>query len=1118
MQILLSAASAEFETYRGALEGHLTAHGRSVVIQEGFVASGTPTLDKLARYVAECDVVVHLIGDLAGAMARDRSIEALLAACPDIGARFPVLQAFLAPGGPSLSYTQWEAWLALYYGKRVFVAAPVAKAPRGPRHAPPSDADRASQAAHRARLASQECHVEIEFESVELLAIALHKALAAEPMGAAKPCDIPPAAGHFVGRADALSDLVKRLRAGRDAAVVGSAGFGKTALAAAALRRIVGDGGERIANSPWPDGLVLLDLYVHRGQAEAAWHALANRVEGVEFLRDRSGRDRAMEALRDRRLLVVVEGAEQADGLEGRVLLADLQQPLGNRVRWLILTRLLKQADPARRVWLQDRLSDEEAGELLDELTRISPLPSDVRNPLLELLQGHPLALTWAGGLMARGDEDPHWLLREWQAGQLPSLADPTQDRHTLAWLFDRSVSRLDDGERDVLSVAARLAPTPVPLPAFVAALGREEITLRAGLRGLVQHGLMRFTGEAGQVAHWQFAHVLAYGHARERCLASPGVPLELASWLMQTLQVGLGRTGARPDAEHVAACLEHAGALLKADAEGRLWAALLIPLLYDVHDRLVSLGWSVQAQADLAAVTLGMEALPPSHGATLLVEHERERAVIANRRADLFMQRGDLASAEQAYRAALAVRERLAAEDPGNVDRQRNLSISHDNIGKVLNARGDMVGAERAHRASLAVAEQLVAIDPSNARWQRDLAISHMNIGRLLSAQGNLTGAERAYRASLARSEDLARSAPGDVQLQRDVSISLDGLGRVLHAQGNLTGAEQAYRGSLAVAERLVHSDPNNVEWQRDLSVSQNNVGTMLSAQGDLAGAEQAFRAGLIVRERLAKADPSNALWQRDLSVSQEYIGRALRSQGDLAGAEAAQRASLKVRERLAAADPSNAQWQRDLTVSQESMSRILREQGDLAGAEQLIRMALAIRVRLAASDPSNTQWQRDANVCLSLIGTLRQAQGDLHGAEEAFRATLAVCDRLAKADPSNAQWQHDWSCSQSFVGMLLSAQGDLPGAEQAHRAAVVVRERLTNTDPSNAEWQRDLSYTYTAIAEILEQTGNVGGALETARLSLAIDERLAALDPRNATWQIDVRVSRAMVERLGG
>ena len=269
-----------------------------------------------------------------------------------------------------MSYTQWEAWLGLYLGKPVIVAAPTAGAPRGPRYVAASSSTQAAQArqggqaapaaqaAHRALLASQECHVEIHFDSIEGLAIELHKALVSVPQGPARPCDLPPPAGHFVGRAEALEDLAQRLRAGRHASVVGAAGYGKTALAAAALRQVVGEQGERLDRSPWPDGVVMLDLYVHRGQAEPAWHALADRVRGADFERDLPAVARATQALRDQRVLLIVEGAEQADGQEGRAALADLQRPLGSACRWLVLTRLLTQADPADRVWLQDQLSD----------------------------------------------------------------------------------------------------------------------------------------------------------------------------------------------------------------------------------------------------------------------------------------------------------------------------------------------------------------------------------------------------------------------------------------------------------------------------------------------------------------------------------------------------------------------------------------------------------------------------------------------------------------------------------------------------------------------------------------------------------------------------------------
>src|SRR5262249_22575069 len=53
--------------------------------------------------------------------------------------------------GISVSYTQWEAWLALYHAKRLLIAEAGDRAERGPKYAPTAGS-RAAQAAHLARL------------------------------------------------------------------------------------------------------------------------------------------------------------------------------------------------------------------------------------------------------------------------------------------------------------------------------------------------------------------------------------------------------------------------------------------------------------------------------------------------------------------------------------------------------------------------------------------------------------------------------------------------------------------------------------------------------------------------------------------------------------------------------------------------------------------------------------------------------------------------------------------------------------------------------------------------------------------------------------------------------
>src|SRR5262249_40129743 len=102
------------------------------------------------------DLVVHIAGDMTGAMAQPASTDVLLAQHPDIVDRLPPLHD-LIERGEAIAYTQWEAWLALYHGKPLLVVQPDDGAPRGPAFAP-TEASRAAQRAHLDRLRTLDRH------------------------------------------------------------------------------------------------------------------------------------------------------------------------------------------------------------------------------------------------------------------------------------------------------------------------------------------------------------------------------------------------------------------------------------------------------------------------------------------------------------------------------------------------------------------------------------------------------------------------------------------------------------------------------------------------------------------------------------------------------------------------------------------------------------------------------------------------------------------------------------------------------------------------------------------------------------------------------------------------
>ena len=144
VQIFLSTVSDEFRRYRDLLRSDLTRHNVEVKVQEDFKDLGGETLDKLDVYIADCDAVVHLVGDMTGSFPGERGLSALLAKYPDLATKLPPLSAALKDGA-GVSYTQWEAWLALYHGKLLLIARAAETAEREPTCRP------TDEFAHRAR-------------------------------------------------------------------------------------------------------------------------------------------------------------------------------------------------------------------------------------------------------------------------------------------------------------------------------------------------------------------------------------------------------------------------------------------------------------------------------------------------------------------------------------------------------------------------------------------------------------------------------------------------------------------------------------------------------------------------------------------------------------------------------------------------------------------------------------------------------------------------------------------------------------------------------------------------------------------------------------------------------
>jgi tetratricopeptide (TPR) repeat protein len=571
--------------------------------------------------------------------------------------------------------------------------------------------------------------------------------------------------------------------------------------------------------SSFPDGVVLLDLHLLEARVVDVWSALARALR--PDLDPRTPvHARARAALSGKRVLIIVEGAELADGSEQRCRLTQLFEVCDAANQRLILTRDAAQTERSQTLRLDAALGLAEAGRLFD-LTAGRQLDPQARQAVLARLKGQPLALTWAASLLGPGGDSPQAWIADWDAGASTRSASAGAWL-PLHWLFRRSTGRLQASERTVLAAAGLLAHGGVPLSAMTAVLG-DDSQAHAALERLSQLGWLRRSMSTEE--EWSFSHVLAHQFAvAERGPAR--LRERLASWLQSEIEKSL-QEEAIP---RLRRALWHVRAFLESDSE-LAHGSLANRSLPQVIDATIESG-----QLDLAAVALPVVA---------------------------------------AWMDRFPLTQRVS----GSWLRERAVMLSR--LGDLQRALGDLNRAEGSYADSRDTSKSLVRTDPSNVQWQHDLFVSYDRLGSVQQAQGNPRAALQSFTAGNDIAERVARLEPGNIPLQRELMLSYRKLGEAQQAQGELETALRSYEAAKGVAEHIAQSDPDNPEWQRDVSCALTSLAELHEKRGSLATALEYAKASLSIDERLVRVDPQDETYQADAEITRDLVAR-LRSSAE--------------------------------------------------------------------------------------------------------------------------------------------------------------------------------------------------------------------------------------------
>jgi tetratricopeptide (TPR) repeat protein len=831
VRLFLSCVSDEFGAYRDALRRALTRPNVEVKIQEDFKALGGDTLAMLADYIEQCEAVVHFVGDMTGSTPPASSVDDLLKRRRELETRLAG-KGLARDALTSLTYTQWEAWLAVGFDKDLLIVEPAEGASRGPDYAP-SDAARVAQAQHRERLRAIDRYPGPPFRNEDnliahILSTAVINALvkAGKMAPPRKPGNLPLASlgDLFKGRENTLDELRASLGSTKGAAVLfralhGLGGIGKTRLA---------------IEYAWAREADYSALLFVRAQNPAALNANLAALAGASVLdlaekearEDVAKIEAVLRWLGDNPLwLMILDNVDDPDAVKAVTGL--MPRLKGGHV--IVTARAANFPATIRKLEL-DVLGEDTATQFLLERTADDRLRANddyARAKMLAReLGGLALGLEQAGAQIATDRIGFARYLKLWNENREKALGwyDPTLtgSERTLATTWTTSFARLEPESRRLLDRLAMLAPDPIPDSLLDVAVPGEaaDYDVQKACSGLFAYSLIaRAKGKEG-MGHGIVIHRLVQDFTR-RTMSEER------------------RTEALREA------LGWVNALFTGDSRDvRTWPVL---------DPLAPHALAVAQEADQAKIT-------------------EPTTLLFSRLAGLFYAKARYADAEALCRRALAISEVSLGQDHPDV------AVDLTNLALVLRETNHLAEAELLLRRALAIFEASYGADHPG------MAVGLKSLGSLLRNTNRLAEAEPLLRRALAIFE--ASSGPDDP----GVAAGLNSLASLLHDTNRLTEAEPLYRRALAIQEASYGPD------HPEVALSLNNLALLLRGTNRLTEAEPLYRRALAISEatygrdhpsvaadlnnlatlllvtnRLAEAEP---LYRRALAISVASYG----------------------------------------------------------------------------------------------------------------------------------------------------------------------------------------------------------------------------------------------------
>ncbi len=397
-----------------------------------------------------------------------------------------------------------------------------------------------------------------------------------------------------------------------------------------------------------------------------------------------------------------------------------------------------------------------------------------------------------------------------------------------------------------------------------------------------------------------------------------------------------------------------------------------------------------------------------------------------------------------------------LNAEAGGNRDLEADIATGYERIAKLQgNFSGPGIGDSRAELASygkaVAIREALVADRPGDLKSLTSLARSLTGYVIMLQELGRTAQASKAARGALDLAERIARIRPSDPRSLADEALAQERVALVEGGNGSsasireIGSAIDHDRRAVAIFARLAAGG-------RDAAIEVQFVYAQLRLAYHLQK-QRAFAEASRVFDEILASDAARHLPPMLLSFVHNYRGNAFERAGDQQRALDDYQVALRLVRLAADAEPADLEARINVAIEQGHVGMQTARLGrPRAGLPQLDE-AIHIGERLLAANSTQLFYKNLLVIGYSYHAEILSMLGDQAGAETKYGAALRLATDLSHADREDLESPLSIAKIHAALGVVLARADRYADARRELDAARDGIDRLLRERPEDVE-----------------------------------------------------------------